>query len=99
MQAKERFPSMNLVLHASICGAIVLAILGLFLYRKRLEDYCDHFIHLGDDTHATGIIDAQAAECKRIATIDKVAKSLIVAVCVYAAVVICIVTYNAWNAA
>lgn len=90
---------MNLVLHMSICGALVAAIVGLMIYRKWLEDYCDHTIHLHNDAHDNSIIEAQSAECRRIAAIDKVNNFLIAAVIIYAATVISILTYNAWNAA
>jgi hypothetical protein len=89
---------MNLVLHMSICGALIAAIVGLLVYRKWLEDYCDHYIHLHNDAHDSSIIEAQSVECRRIAVIDRVRNYLIAAVIIYAATVLTIFTYQAWNA-
>lgn len=90
---------MNLVVHFTICGVLILAIVGLLLYRKWLEDYCDHTIHLHNDAHDSSIISAQSEECRRVELIDKAKNYLIAAVSLYAVTIIAIATYKAWNAA
>ncbi len=90
---------MNLAVHITICGVLIAAVIGLLLYRKWLEDYCDHTIHLHNDAHDSSIINAQSAECRRVELIDKAKNYLIAAVSLYALTIIAIATYNAWNAA
>jgi hypothetical protein len=90
---------MNLAVHITICCVLIVAIVGLMLYKKWLEDYCDHNIHLHNDSHDSTIITAQAAECRRIELIDKTKNYLIAAVCIYALAIIAVATYSAWNAA
>ena len=90
---------MNLAVHITILGLLIAAIVGLLLYRKYLEDYCDHNIHLHNDSHDSSIIMAQSAECRRVELIDKTKNYLIAAVCLYALTIIAITAYQSWNAA
>jgi hypothetical protein len=88
---------MNLILNLSLCGVLILAAVAAGIYRKYLEDHCDHYLHLHGDTHDAGVIDAQSAMCKRIETIDKVKVGLIVAAVAYGVAIAAFATYNAWN--
>jgi len=88
---------MNYYLHIGVCVALILSIVALGLYRKWLEDRCDHYIHLHGDAHDTAVIDTQSAMCKRIEVLDKLKTGLIVAVIVYALAVAAYATYLAWN--
>ena len=90
---------MNLAIHIPICCVLIAAVLGLLFYKKRLEDYCDHTIHLHNDSHDATIISAQSAECRRVELIDKAKNYLIAAVCLYVLTIVAIATYNAWYAA
>jgi hypothetical protein len=90
---------MNLVLNAILCGVLALVTVGVSLYRKYLEDHCDHYIHLHNDSHDSSVITAQSEICKRIETMDKLRKGLMVAVIVYAVAIAGFATYAAWNAA
>ena len=88
---------MNYYLHIGVCVMLILCITGIGLYRKWLEDRCDHYIHLHGDPHDTAVIDTQSAMCKRIDVLDKLKAGLIVAVIVYAVAVGAYATYLAWN--
>jgi len=90
---------MNLTVNITICCVLIAVVVGLLLYKKWLEDYCDHVIHLHNDAHDSTIISAQTEECRRIELIDKAKNYLIAAVCLYALTIIAIATYQAWNAA
>lgn len=88
---------MNLAVHITICCVLFAVFVGLILYKKYLEDYCDHNIHLHNDAHDSSIISAQAAECKRIEVIDKTKGYLLTAAILYALTIIAIASYSAWN--
>jgi hypothetical protein len=88
---------MNLILNLSLCGVVIVAAIAAGLYRKYLEDHCDHYLHLHPDTHDASVVTAQNAMCKRIETIDKVKTALIVAAVIYAIAIAAFATYNAWN--
>lgn len=89
---------MNLIVNVIGCAVLVLCAVGVGIYRKYLEDHCDHYIHLHGDPQDVAVIDSQAAMCKRIAVLDKVKTALIVAAILYALVIAGLATYNAWNA-
>lgn len=88
---------MNLTLNIIVCAALALVALGVSLYRKYLEDHCDHYIHLHNDSHDSSVINAQAEICKRIDMMDKLRKGLLAAVIVYALAIAGFAFYNAWN--
>lgn len=89
---------MNVLLHSVLCGVLVLITVAIGLYRKYLEDHCDHYIHLHNDSHDASTIDTQSAVAKRIDQLDKLRTGLIVAVIVYALTIAGVATYMAWNA-
>ena len=90
---------MNLILHIVLCSVLILVTIGVAIYRHWLENHCDHYIHLHNDSHDASVIDAQSAMCRRFETIDKLRTALIVAVIVYAVAIVGIAAYNAWNSA
>ncbi len=89
---------MNYPLHIGICVALVVLAIAVGLYRKWLEDRCDHYVHLHGDAHDVAVVDAQSAMCRRIDMLDKVKTGLIVAVILYALAIGGLATYLAWNA-
>ena len=89
---------MNLVVNSILCGVLALIAIGVSLYRKYLEDHCDHYIHLHNDSHDSTVISAQSEICKRIETMDKLKKGLYTAVIVYAVAIIGFAAWTAWNA-
>lgn len=88
---------MNYVLHISVCAALVVVIVALALYRKWLEDHCDHYVHLHNDQHDTTVIASQQAMCRRIDVLGKLNTGLIVATVLYALAIAGMATYIAWN--
>ncbi len=88
---------MNLMLNLIFCGVLVLLAIGVALYRKWLEDHCDHYIHLHNDTHDSSVVTDQSALCRRIEVMDKLKTGLIVAIVVYALAIAGWATYSAWN--
>ena len=88
---------MNLTLNLIMCGVLVLLTVGVALYRKWLENHCDHYIHLHNDAHDATVVDAQSAMCKRLDMMDKLRTGLIAAVVVYALSIAGWATYSAWH--
>lgn len=89
---------MNLTLNLIACGLLVCATVGVWVYRNWLEEHCDHYVHLHNDTHDSALVDGQSAMCRRLELMDKLKTALIVAVIVYAVVIAGLATYSAWNA-
>jgi hypothetical protein len=88
---------MSIILHIVLCSVLILVTIGVAIYRHWLENHCDHYIHLHNDSHDASVIDAQSAMCRRFEMIDKLRTALIVAVIVYAVAIVAIAGYNAWN--
>ncbi len=88
---------MNLVINIAICGLLALFGIGVSLYHKYLEDHCDHYIHLHNDSHDTSVVDAQSEACRRIEAMDKLRKGLFAAAIVYAVAIGAYAAYSAWN--
>ena len=88
---------MNLVLHGSICGALIVLAIAAGLYRRWLENHCDSYIHLHNDSHDAGIVTEQSAMCKRLEVLSKLTTALIIAAIVYAVAIAGIAIYMAWN--
>ncbi|MBV9266464.1 MAG: hypothetical protein JO061_09880 [Acidobacteriaceae bacterium] len=88
---------MNLTLNI-ILWVILLAItVGVSLYRRWLENHCDHYIHLHNDSHDAAVVSSQSAVCRKLDLLEKLRIALIVAVVVYALAIAGIASYNAWN--
>ena len=90
---------MNLTYHLILCGVLVLATVGLFLYRRWLENHGDHYIHLHNDSHDSTLVSTQAAMCKRCETVDKIKNATLAATIIYAIVIAAYASYEAWNRA
>ncbi|MBV9611607.1 MAG: hypothetical protein JO091_04005 [Acidobacteriaceae bacterium] len=88
---------MNLVLHLSLLGVLIVAAVAVGLYRKYLEDHCDTYLHLHGDSHDAALVNTQSAICKRLEAMSKIRTALIVAVIVYAVAIAGIAIYTAWN--
>jgi hypothetical protein len=88
---------MNFIFHLTLCGALTLVVVALFLYRRWLENHDDPYIHLHDDAHDSSIINTQALMGKRLDTIDKVKNGLLVAVIVYAVAIAAMGVYAGWT--
>ena len=88
---------MNLTFHLSLWGILLLVVIGLFLYRRWLENHDDPYIHLHNDSHDSSIITSQSAAAKRLDIVDKLKNGLLIAVIVYALAIAGIVGYIAWS--
>jgi hypothetical protein len=88
---------MNLVLHGSICGALIVLAIAAGMYRRWLENHCDNLIHLHNDSHDATLVAEQSNVCKRLDMLSKVTTALIVAAIVYAVAIAAIAIYMAWN--
>ena len=87
---------MNLTLHLILCGVLLAITLVVALYRKWLEDHNDHYIHLHDDAHDTGVINYQQTMTKRIEVMARLQTYLIAATIAYAVVIAGMGVYAAW---
>jgi hypothetical protein len=90
---------MNLTYNLILCGVLLLATVGMFLYRRWLENHNDNYIHLHNDSHDSTIIDTQAAICKRCETVDKLKNAMLAATILYAVIIAAYASYEAWNRA
>ena len=89
---------MGLTMHLILLGVLLIATVGVAIYRKWLEDHCDHYIHLHNDSHDAAVINAQQDACKRLEMIGKLRTLMIAAVIAYAVIIAAYFTYNAWKA-
>jgi hypothetical protein len=80
-----------------LCGVLALIVVGLFVYRRWLENHDDPYIHLHNDSHDAGIITSQTSQARRLDVVDKVKNGLLVAVIVYVLAILAMAGYTAWN--
>ena len=88
---------MNLTYHIVALVVLIAAVIGLYLYRRWLENHDDHYIHLHNDAHDASIISTQASMAKRLDTVDKLKNAGLVAVIVYAVAIAAMAGYIGWN--
>ncbi len=89
--------SMNLTLNLIACGLLLALAIAVSVYRNWLEEHCDHYIHLHNDSHDATLVQGQSALCRRLEVMDKLKIGLITATIVYALVIVGIASYSAWN--
>lgn len=89
---------MNLMLHLSLWGVLLAATIAVALYRKWLEDHCDHYVHLHSDSHDAAVIQSQEAACRRIETFGKLRTLMISLTIAYALIIAGVASYQAWLA-
>jgi hypothetical protein len=87
---------MNLTLHLILCGLLLAITLVVVLYRKWLEDHNDHYIHLHDDAHDTGVINYQQTMIRRLEMMGRLQTYLIAATIGYAIIIAGMGVYEAW---
>lgn len=90
---------MNLTLNLIVCGCLLALAVGVSVYRNWLEEHCDHYLHLHNDNHDVALVDAQSNVCHRLQVMDRLKTALMVAVAVYALVIVGFASYNAWTSA
>lgn len=87
---------MNFTVNLIFCGLLLAITLGVALYRKWLEDHCDHYIHLHNDSHDNGVINTQQDLCRRLEMMGKLQTYLIAATIAYAVIIAAMGIYSAW---
>jgi hypothetical protein len=88
---------MNLMYHVGVLVILIAALVGLYIYRRWLENHDDHYIHLHNDAHDTGIINTQTSMAKRLDTIDKLKNAGLAAVILYALAIAAMAVYIGWT--
>lgn len=90
---------MSLTVNLVAWGILIAATICVALYRKWLEDHCDHYIHLHNDPHDAAVVNTQAALCRRLELMGKL-QTIMIALCIaYGIAIVAIISYNAWSTA
>jgi hypothetical protein len=89
---------MNFVLHLSLFGILLTALVAVYVYRHWLENHDDPYIHLHNDPHDDVIINTQTVLGRRLEMIDRVKNGLLAAVILYAVAIAAMGVYWAWTA-
>jgi hypothetical protein len=87
---------MAVILNLVVWGVLVLALTGMFIYRRSVDGHGDHTVHLHDDPLDARIISSQVAIGKRLDGMDKAIRYMVIAVVVYGVVVAGLACYQAW---
>ncbi len=90
---------MNLAMHLALCGVLLLATIGVVIYRKWLEDHCDNYIHLHNDSHDVAVVHSQEDLCRKVTTMARLQTGLIAATIAYAVIIAAVASYSAWQTA
>jgi hypothetical protein len=88
---------MNLTYHIVALVVLIAAVVGLYLYRRWVENHDDHYIHLHNDAHDASIINTQTSMAKRLDAIDKLKNAGLIGVIVYAVAIAAMAVYIGWN--
>jgi len=88
---------MNLMYNVAALTILVLAVVGLYVYRRWLENHEDHYIHLHNDSHDSSIITSQTSMAKRLQMVDKLKNGLLAAVILYALAIAAMAVYAGWT--
>jgi hypothetical protein len=84
--------------HTVAFVVLITAVIGLYLYRRWLENHDDHYIHLHNDAHDASIINTQTSMAKRLDMIDKLKNAGLVAVVLYGLAIAGMAAYIGWTA-
>jgi len=87
---------MGVVVNLMLWGILVIALTGMYIYRKRLDDHEDHTIHLHNDPLDSKIISSQVSIGKRLDTMDKAIRYMTFLVIAYGIVIAILAGYQAW---
>jgi len=86
-----------MVVHFALLAVLILAVLAMFMYRRRIEDHDDHNIHLHNTAGDSQIIHLQEDMAKRLETVEKAIRYLIIAAVVYGLAIAAYASYSAWT--
>jgi membrane protein YdbS with pleckstrin-like domain len=84
--------TVNLIL----LGVLALVIGAMFMYRHWVEDHEDHNIHLHNNPTEARIIHAQEDDAKKVGTVEKAIRYLIILLVAYAVAVAGYAIYTEW---
>jgi len=88
---------MNLMYHVVALLVLIVAVVGLYIYRRWLENHDDPYIHLHNDSHDASIVNTQSSMAKRLDVVDKVKNAALAAVIVYALAIAAMAVYIGWT--
>ena len=88
---------MNLMYHVVALLVLIVAVIGLYIYRRWLENHDDPYIHLHNDSHDASIVNTQSSMAKRLDVVDKVKNAALAAVIVYALAIAAMAVYIGWT--
>ena len=88
---------MHIMYHVGALTILIVAVAGIYLYRRWLENHEDHYIHLHNDSHDTSIIGSQTSMAKRLDMVDKLKNAGLAAVILYALAIAAMAAYAGWT--
>jgi len=88
---------MNIMYHVAALTILIIAVAGLYVYRRWLENHEDHYIHLHNDSHDSSIISSQNTMAKRLEMVDKLKNAGLAAVILYALAIAAMAAYAGWT--
>lgn len=77
-------------------SVVLVAAIGLFLYRQQVGRHEDDFVHLSNPD--TRVLTEQTALAQRLDVLDRWLKIAIIAAVVFGLLVVVAWAYNVWNA-
>lgn len=89
--------SQNLIINLIVWGVLLIITIVLWLYRRFLENREDHYIHLRADAHDAQVLQQQQAVGKKVETLSKTARILLILVIIYGLAIAAFQVYSAWN--
>lgn len=88
---------MNLVINLIVWGVLLIITIILWLYRRFLENREDHYIHLHGDDRESKVLQQQTAVGKKVDTLSKTTRILLIVIILYGLAIAAVEVYNAWN--
>lgn len=88
---------MNLIINLIVWGALLVITIILWLYRRYLENREDHYIHLHGDDHDAQVLQQQSAVGKKVETLSRTTKILLILVILYGLAIAGFEIWRAWN--
>jgi uncharacterized protein involved in tellurium resistance len=86
-----------LTINLIVWGVILILTIVLWLYRRFLENREDHYIHLHGDDREAKALQTQSVVGKRVETLSRTTRILVIVLVVYGLVIAGFEIYRAWN--
>jgi hypothetical protein len=87
---------MSLILNLVVWGVLVLTLTAMAIYRRWVDEHEDHTVHLHDDPLDSRIISSQMTIGKRLDSLDKAIRYLMIVVIAYGLVIAGLAGYQSW---